>query len=159
MPADLTPEELDRLEALIPAFLWCGGPERPAADAYVEHVPALIAALRQAWAREAELRETLTASEEARKLYQEGKYALYAMGGEIQQAAIAHLPCGESGLDSRFRAFGETEKVQALRTELTRLRAALQEIQDICSGFSAEPCVGRVWMMAREALGEGAVPE
>jgi len=39
--------------------------------------------------------EKLAASEEWRKAYMRGKHEMYAMGGEIQEAAMRYLPCNE----------------------------------------------------------------
>ena len=39
-----------------------------------------------------------------RKAYQEAKGELYAMGGEIAEAAIQHMPCNEAMVDRWFRA-------------------------------------------------------
>ena len=49
------------------------------------------------------LKELLAVSEDYRKAYQDGKYKLYAMGGDICEAAAEHLPMGEGPLERACR--------------------------------------------------------
>jgi hypothetical protein len=71
----------------------------------------------------------LTASEEWRQAYQDGKYKLYSMGGAICEAAAEHLPCNEGPLDrvatNTYRGLNAD-----LRAENRRLREALVLLRD-----------------------------
>jgi hypothetical protein len=49
------------------------------------------------------LKHLLSVSEDYRRAYQEGKYKLYAMGGEICEAAADCLPMSEGPLDRAVR--------------------------------------------------------
>lgn len=67
------------------------------------NIPKLHEAYRAAAAavRERdELRNALMVSEQYRRKYEEGKHALYAMGGEVLEAAMKTLPCGEGAINS-----------------------------------------------------------
>lgn len=57
----------------------------------------------EAEAENKRLRELLSASEDYRKAYADGKYKLYAMGGEICEAAAKHLPMSEGPLERASR--------------------------------------------------------
>jgi hypothetical protein len=60
----------------------------------------------RALAAEAEitnLKHLLSVSEDFRKAYADGKYKLYAMGGEICEAAAEHLPMSEGPLERACR--------------------------------------------------------
>jgi len=60
------------------------------------HRDATIADLER---RLAEATNALMVSEQYRRAYRSGKMALYSMGGEVCDAAMKHLPCGEGPLD------------------------------------------------------------
>jgi hypothetical protein len=49
------------------------------------------------------LKELLSVSDEFRRAYADGKYKLYAMGGEICEAAATHLPMSEGPLERACR--------------------------------------------------------
>jgi hypothetical protein len=84
----------------------------------------------------ARLKELLTASENWRQAYQDGKYKLYEMGGEICEAAATHLPMSEGPLDRAVRkAIGIIAKpsVPELQDQLTQALtslAAAQKMED-----------------------------
>ena len=49
------------------------------------------------------LKELLSVSEDYRRAYADGKYKLYAMGGEICEAAATNLPMSEGPLERAVR--------------------------------------------------------
>lgn len=71
--------------------------ERDAANARCVALEAELAEARQ-WKAKWET------CEKWRKAYQEAKGELFAMGGEIAEASIQHLPCNEAAVDRWFRA-------------------------------------------------------
>jgi len=105
-------------------------PSSPVHEPASDLIRDLVAALE---ARQQELDETqraLVASEQYRRAYQKGKYALYAYGGEIQQAAMEHLPCSEGPLEQwvfwhvllpQYRAVMDDFQVTATELEAARL--------------------------------------
>lgn len=106
----------------------------------------------QAKRAEAELTETLTASEEWRKAYQQGKYVLYAMGGEIQQAAMQHLPCNESGLDSRFTRLLEMPRLKAKDEEIAALLAHQAATAEALVRAERERDTAKLWCKRTHVL-------
>lgn len=83
----------------------------------------------------AEVKNALMVSEEYRVAYEDGKGRLYAMGGEICEAAATHLPCGEGPLGRYTRNIERehspqlvarmkelVEKYNALEAQLAKAR-------------------------------------
>jgi len=61
--------------------------------------------------------------EKWRKAYQEAKGELFAMGGEIAEAAIQHMPCNEATVDRWFRAeYVHKTAFDAITAELAEAR-------------------------------------
>lgn len=64
-----------------------------------------------------------------RKAYQEGKGKLYELGGVIADAAMAHLPCNEAGVDRFFRQhYVTTAAAQQVRKNSELLNWLLESI-------------------------------
>ena len=96
-----------RASAMVP-FCRCGRPMWHHCDpAQVgdcrEYLPTASDELKSLSLRLAESERALLASEEYRHRYRDGKLQLYAMGGEIQEAAMEHLPASEGPLESWVR--------------------------------------------------------
>lgn len=95
----------------------------------------------------AELRRCLEVSEDLRRAYEAGKLELYAMGGEICDAASKHLPCGEGPLN---RKANHLLGVAGLKAIIVEQRMALGRIVEACQPMTAD--VPAIEDIAREAL-------
>lgn len=74
----------------------------------------------------AEAKKALMVSESFRRAYRDGKLALYAIAGEVSEAAMAYLPCSEGPLE-RYSARIEREHSPLLLRQNQELREALAE--------------------------------
>lgn len=116
------------------------GPHQPATEQDVEAArewrarkDAEIAALRY---ENEKLRRLAEDSERWRVAYQSGKAKLYAMGGVVADAALAHLPCNEGQLDRNSRRLliepwcgPIRERAVAAESELATLRKRVEELE------------------------------
>ena len=102
-------------------FLYPGG---FAASLAVER--AKVRALEEENAR---LTKLLTASEDWRNAYRDGKYKLYAMGDAICEAAGEHLPCGEGPLDRQVAKVVGRPQLRSEVMQIAQLEAQIQDMQ------------------------------
>jgi hypothetical protein len=102
-----------------------------------------LAANREQKAEIERLARLLKASEDWREAYQKGKYELYAMGGDVLEAAANHLPCNEGPLDRQARkAVGRPE----IRSEVVRAEKAEAELA------SLRASAGEKWIDVKQEL-------
>ncbi len=76
----------------------------------------------------AEAKNGLMASEEYRRKYADGKYSLYAMGGEFTEAAVKHLPWGSEGPLERYTRKIEREHSPLLEANLADLAVRFNDL-------------------------------
>ncbi len=78
----------------------------------------------------AELRNLLEVSDDYRRAYADGKYKLYAMGGEIAAAAAEHLPMSEGPLDRAVDAVTGALQLKRIIVAERKENAALRAERD-----------------------------
>ena len=94
-------------------------------EVYVSRLE-LVELLQEARAEIARLTQLAEVSEAFRQAYQDGKYKLYAMGGDICEAAAEHLPMSEGPLERAARRILIEPHVQDLRAEIARKDAEIE---------------------------------
>jgi hypothetical protein len=101
-------------------------------DAKMEAIEAERDALK---AEVEQIKKLLIASENWRVAYQDGKYKLYSMGGEICDAAAAHLPMSEGPLDRAMRKvigppvlFELQHRAESAEAELATIKSQLDAV-------------------------------
>lgn len=104
---------------------------------------AALAANREKDAEIERLKNLLKASEDWRTAYQDGKYKLYAMGGDICDAAADHLPCGEGQLDRQAQKLIGRPEIRSEVMRATRAEAELSSLRASVGGEKAEDAYAR----------------
>ena len=97
---------------------------------YITRIRELEAELAAAREDSAQAKNALMVSEQYRRKYAEGKYALYAMGGEFTEAAAKHLPWGSEGPLERYEMRVEREHSPLLVDHNKRLVEMLEEAKE-----------------------------
>lgn len=99
-----------------------------------EKLAALFVDYARLEAENKELKHLLSVSEDFPTAYADGKYKLYAMGGEICESAAMNLPMSEGPLDRACRKqVGRPQiraEVEALAAANTRIAKLEQEARD-----------------------------
>lgn len=110
----------------------------PTYIAFHQQLPALLDRLEAA-ERERDLaHNALMVSEQYRRKYAEGKYALYAMGGEVTKAAMKHLPCGGEGPLESYELKVEREHSPLLMEHNARLVEKLKSSKRLSAAETYE---------------------